>query len=59
MSTIKFVSKRIRSKLKNNLEEPVNKHKDTIYAADHDAFVKAWFPLQGKCHDHDTKTKRL
>ena len=20
---------------------------------------KAWFPLHGKCHDHDTKTKRL
>ena len=19
--------------------------------------VKAWFPLHGKCHDHDTKTK--
>ena len=19
---------------------------------------KAWFPLHGKCHDHDTKTKR-
>ena len=35
-----FVSNRIRSKLKNNSEEPVNKHKDTIYAADHDAFIK-------------------
>ena len=20
---------------------------------------KAWFPLHDKCHDHDTKTKRL
>ena len=20
---------------------------------------RAWFPLQGKCHHHDTKTKRL
>ena len=40
LRTIKFVSKRIRSKLKNNSEEPVNKHKDTIYAANHDAFIK-------------------
>ena len=38
LRTIKFVLKRIRSKLKNNEEEPVNKHKDAIYAADHDAF---------------------
>ena len=30
LRTIKFESKRIRSKLKNNSEEPVNKHKDTI-----------------------------
>ena len=22
-------------------------------------FHKAWFPLHDKCHDHDTKTKRL
>ena len=22
-------------------------------------FHEAWFPLHGKCHDHDTKTKRL
>ena len=28
LRTIKFVSKRIRSKLKNNSEEPVNKYKD-------------------------------
>ena len=40
LRTIKFVSNRIRSKLKNNSEEPVNKQKDTIYAADHDAFIK-------------------
>ena len=40
LRTIKFVSKRIRSKLKNNSEKPVNKHKDTIYSADHDAFIK-------------------
>ena len=40
LRTIKFVSKSIRSKLKNNSEEPVNKHKDAIYAADHDAFIK-------------------
>ena len=40
LRTIKFVSKRIRPKLKNNSKEPVNKHKDAIYAADHDAFVK-------------------
>ena len=43
--TIKFVLKSIRSKLKNNSEEPVNKHKDAIYAADHNAFIKhsgAW-----------------
>ena len=40
LRTIKFVSKRIRSKLKNNSEEPVNKRKDAIYAADHDAFLK-------------------
>ena len=40
LRTIKFVSKRIRSKLKNNSEESVNKHKDAIYTADHDAFIK-------------------
>ena len=39
LRTIKFVTKRIRSKLKNN-SEPVNKQKDTIYAADHNAFIK-------------------
>ena len=22
-------------------------------------FAKAWFPLHDKCHDYDTKTKRL
>ena len=40
LRTIKFVSKSIRSKLKNNSVEPVNKYKDAIYAADHDAFIK-------------------
>ena len=40
LRTIKFVLKRIRSKLKNNSEEPVSKHKDTIYAADHYEFIK-------------------
>ena len=35
----KFVSKRMRLKLKNNSEGPVNKHKDTIYAADHNTFI--------------------
>ena len=38
--TIKFGSKRIKLNLKNNSEEPVNKHEDAIYAADHDAFIK-------------------
>ena len=40
LQTIKFVSKRISSKLKNNSEDHVDKQKDTIYAADHDAFIK-------------------
>ena len=40
LRTINFASKSIRSKLKNNSEEPINKHKDAIYVADHDAFIK-------------------
>ena len=42
LRTIKFVSKRIRSKLKNNSDDPVNKQKTQymLHAADHDAFIK-------------------
>ena len=39
--------------------EDTTKAKFIKHFNDKTVIFKTWFPLHDKCHDHDTKTKRL
>ena len=51
-------NKRRTDKKRTKLTETTPKTQTSIHTSQ-TKHQKAWFPLNDKCHDHDTKTKQL